>query len=255
MRGNKLTIQLVATIVVVSALGIALGLLINWFPVQASVEGEKIDRLYDVLIIASVPFFVLVVTVVLFAVWKWRARPGQELTDGPPIHGNTRLEVIWTAIPAVILVGLCLYAYATLHGIEKAKAAPERMTVLVTGQQYAWHYTYPKAVGGKDVSVDRLYLPMGKQVDFKVKALDVIHDFWVPAFRMKTDAVPGITTQIRVTPKRLGSYPVVCAELCGLGHGLMRSTVTVLPQNQFDAWLARQKPGTAPGLDAASSAG
>ncbi len=93
--------QMVAIGAIASVLGIALGLLIDWFPVQASGEAKHIDTLWDVLVIASVPVFVLVQTIVLYSVWKFRMRPGEELIDGPPIHGNTRLEVWWTAIPAV----------------------------------------------------------------------------------------------------------------------------------------------------------
>src|SRR3954452_21230986 len=104
--GRSHVVPLVVIGVIASALGIALGLLIDWFPTQASAEGKKIDTLWDVLVIVSVPIFVLVETIVLYSVWKFRTRPGQELMDGPPIHGNTRLEVIWTAIPAIILVAL-----------------------------------------------------------------------------------------------------------------------------------------------------
>ena len=107
---------------VASVLGIALGLLIDWFPVAASGEAKQIDTLWDVLIIFSVPVFVLVETVVLYAVWRFRVRPGEELKDGPPIHGSTRLEVIWTALPAIVLVALCSYAYVVLHDIETADA-------------------------------------------------------------------------------------------------------------------------------------
>jgi cytochrome c oxidase subunit II len=241
-RSRRSAFQLVAIIVIVSLLGIALGLLIDWFPVQGSVEGGKIDTLYDVLIVCSVPMFALVATVVLFSVWKFRVRPGQELQDGPPIHGNTRLEVFWTALPAVMLISLCSYAYAVLHDIEKDK--PGQMTVKVEGQQFAWRYTYPRGPGGKPVSTDELYLPEGRQIKFDVQAKDVLHDFWVPAFRVKIDAVPGITSHVEATPRRLGSYPVVCAELCGLGHSLMRSTVHVVSQSRFDAWLAKQGRAT-----------
>ena len=93
--------QLLAIGVVASVLGIALGLLIDWFPTQASTQAETVDTVWDVLIIFSVPVFVLVMTVVLYCVWRYRMKPGEELKDGPPIHGNTRLEIIWTAIPAI----------------------------------------------------------------------------------------------------------------------------------------------------------
>src|SRR5215212_4956194 len=107
-RQSKVQVrQMVLIGVVAAAIGVALGLLIDWFPVSASAEAEDIDRLWDILLIASVPVFVLVQTIVLYSVWKFRMRPGEELMDGPPIHGNTRLEIIWTAIPAMLLVGLC----------------------------------------------------------------------------------------------------------------------------------------------------
>ncbi len=222
--------------VIASAVGIAVALSINWFPKVASTQAEDIDTLFDVLIIASVPIFVLVEVVVLFSVWKFRMRPGQELEDGPPIHGNTKLEVIWTAIPALLLVGLCGYAYKVLQDIEEKPK--NEIVVNVTGQQFAWTFEY---AGQKaKVSSEQLYLPEGTSVEFHVRSKDVIHDFWVPEFRQKIDAVPGITTKYRITPNRLGAYPVVCAELCGLGHSTMRQTVHVLPQQEFDSWMSRK---------------
>ena len=243
--------QMVGIGVVASILGIAAGLLIDWFPIAASDEAKPIDTLWDVLIIFSVPVFVGVTVVVLFSVWKFGMRPGEENLDGPPIHGNTRLEVIWTAIPAIVLVVLCSYSWLVLNDIEEAQA--NEMRINVTGQQFAWTFEYPQA-GGKPIKSTQLYLPKDRPVRFYVKALDVIHDFWVPAFRMKVDAVPGIETKYRVTPSRLGTYPVVCAELCGLGHSVMRSSTHVVTPAQFNAWLAKQKapaaaattPGGAP---------
>src|SRR4051795_1271336 len=118
-RGGRRTIpKMVIVGLIASILGIALGLVIDWFPVQGSSQAKKIDTFWDVLIIFSVPVFVLVTTVVLFAVRDFRMRPGQENMDGPPIHGNTRLEVVWTAIPAILLVSLCTYAYIVLHDAE-----------------------------------------------------------------------------------------------------------------------------------------
>jgi cytochrome c oxidase subunit 2 len=174
-------------------------------------------------------------------------KPGEEALDGPPIHGNTRLEVIWTAIPAIILVALCSYAYVVLTDIEDAQAG--EMRIDVTGQQFAWTFTYP-GNGGKPVTSTQLYLPKGKPVRFFVKSEDVIHDFWVPAFRMKIDAVPGITTDYRVTPTRAGRYTVVCAELCGAGHAFMRQRAHVVSPAAYSAWLRKQQnPGrnAAPG--------
>ena len=227
---------------IATAIGIALGLAIDWFPTAGAEQAGRIDTLYDVLVIASVPIFVLVVTVMLFAVWRFRMRPGQEEQDGPPIHGNTRLEVIWTALPAILLVSLCSYAYSVLVDIEEQHA--DELVVEVTAQQFAWRFRYPDA-GDRAVETTELYLPKDVPVLFKVRSEDVIHDFWVPAFRVKIDAVPGLTTELRVTPDRLGSYPVVCAELCGLGHAVMRARAVVVTRAEFDRWLARAAAGGA----------
>ncbi len=237
MRRHQLA-QMLIIGVISSAIGIAVALSINWFPVQASSQARKIDDLWDILLIASVPVFVLVEVVVLYSVWKFRMRPGEEQKDGPPIHGNTMLEIIWTAIPALIIFSLVTYSYIVLTDIEKKPS--RQMVVDVTGQQFAWSYTY-KEPGKPTVNTDVLYVPKGTSVDFRIKATDVIHDFWVPAFRMKIDAVPGITTHYRVTPVRNGSYAVVCAELCGLGHSTMRSTVRVVDPVTFRGWLAAKQ--------------
>jgi cytochrome c oxidase subunit 2 len=233
--------ELLAIGLIASVIGVALGLIIDWFPTQASEEGEKIDTLWDVLIIASVPVFVMVQTIVLYSVWKFRMKPGEELTDGPPIHGNTRLEIIWTAIPAILLVALCSYSYVILHDIEDA-AAEATMDVRVVGEQFTWTFHYPgESGGGKEVLTNELYLPVDTEVKFTVQSKDVIHDFWVPAFREKIDAVPGIDTTYSVETTREGDYQVVCAELCGLGHSTMRQTAHVLPKAEFDSWLSDQR--------------
>jgi cytochrome c oxidase subunit II len=245
-RERKRTVpQMVVVGLLATAAGIALGLVIHWFPKADSTQADKIDTLWDVLVIATVPIFVLVAVVVLFAVIEFRVRPGEENLDGPPIHGNTRLEVIWTAVPALLIIGLITYAYIVLHDIEKAPAAQGERHVKVVGQQFAWTFQYDE--NGKRFSTTQLYLPAGQSVKFDIQSKDVIHDFWVPDFRMKLDAVPGITTHYRITPKNpkaIGSHDIVCAELCGLGHAYMRSTVHVLKPADFAKWV--QKMTAAP---------
>ncbi len=224
-------------------IGIPLALSIPWFPATGSSQADRIHTLYNVLLIVSVPIFVLVETVVLYSVWKFRMKPGQEEMDGPPIHGNTRLEVIWTAIPAILLVSLCGYAYSVLRSNEQTH--PGAMVVTVTERQFAFQFSYP-AAGGKEILSPTLYLPKGQPVVFHLRSLDVIHSFFVPEFSVKLDAVPGITTTLRVTPTRLGNYPAECTELCGAGHSLMRAPVHVVTPTAFRTWLAHQKPGGPP---------
>jgi cytochrome c oxidase subunit 2 len=220
------------------AIGIPVALLIPWYPSNASIQSQSFRTLYTVLLIASVPIFVLVETVILYSVWKFRMKPGEEEKDGPPIHGNTRLEVVWTALPAILIVGLCTYAYTVLHTNEKSR--PGSMVVNVTERQFAFEFSYPEA-GGKQVVSPELYLPKGQPVVFKLRSLDVIHSFFVPEFSEKIDAVPGITTTLRVTPTRIGTYPAECTELCGAGHSLMRATVRVVAPTAFKTWLSSQK--------------
>jgi cytochrome c oxidase subunit II len=231
--------QMVGVGLLASVLGVIGGLLINWFPASASTQADQIDTLWDVLLIASVPVFVLVTVVIAFSVLNFRMRPGEEELDGPPIHGNTRLEVIWTAVPAILIVGLVTYAYVVLRDIEEAPASGTERVVRVFGEQFAWTFEYNE--GGRRFRNAQLYLPAGESVKFEVMSKDVIHDFWVPDFRMKIDAVPGITTTYRVTPKEsaIGRHQIVCAELCGLGHAFMRQTANVMTRRDFAAWVRR----------------
>jgi cytochrome c oxidase subunit 2 len=238
-RQRSLLLAGVAAVIAIGV-GIALSYAIRWFPAQASTQAHNTDRLYHVLVIASILIFVLVVTVILYSVWQFRMRPGEELKDGPPIHGNTRLEVFWTAIPAALLLTLVGYSFVVLRDNEKKPAT--EIQVGVTGQQFVWSYQYPPSVtGGAPLNSYELYLPEGESVNFNMHSKDVIHAFWIPAFRLQEDVVPGITTHYRATPDRLGSYPVVCNLLCGLGHSLMRSTVHVVPPAQFRAWIKSQQ--------------
>lgn len=235
-------LQMLLIGVIAVAIGIPIALAIPWFPTDASKQAANARTLYDVLLVVSVPIFVLVETVVVFCVWKFRMHPGEENKDGPPIHGNTRLEVVWTAMPALVLVSLCTYAYTVLHANE---ASPKgEMTVNVTERQFAFEFSYPQS-GGKTVVSSQLYVAREQPVVFKIRSLDVIHSFFVPEFSEKIDAVPGITTTLRVTATRLGAYPVECTELCGAGHSLMRSTAHVVTPSALRSWLASQ-PAKAP---------
>jgi cytochrome c oxidase subunit II len=239
---------------IASAIGVAAGLAIDWFPTDATSSADEIDTLWDVLIIVSVPIFVLVMTVAIYSVIRFRARPGDK-SDGAPIHGNARLEVIWVLVPTLIVASLAAYAWIVLDNVEAKKA--NELIVDVQGQQFTWTFDYPDPGGGaKPVkAAQQLWLPKDRPVYFRIHTKDVIHSFWVPQFRLKSDAVPGITTRVRVTPDKVGSYQVVCTELCGLGHATMRQTVRVVPPADFQAWARRGgKVGGGAGAPAAGGA-
>jgi cytochrome c oxidase subunit 2 len=236
IEGEKHPIaKMLAIGIVASAIGVAITLIMDWFPTPAAGAADDIDTVYDVLLICSVPVFVLVMTIAIYCVVRFRAKPG-DLRDGPPIHGNTRLEVIWVTIPFIMVSALAAYAWIVLDDIEAAQ--PNELVVNVTGQQFTWTFGYPS----EDVrSSTELVLPEDRPVDFRIKTRDMIHSFWVPEFRLKSDAVPGLTTKIRLTPDRIGRYQVVCAELCGIGHSTMRQNVRVIAADEFDTWVEEQR--------------
>jgi cytochrome c oxidase subunit II len=234
-----LVIGVVAAIVLTT-----ITLLMDWFPEPASTAADDIDFLYDLLLVASVPIFVLVMTIAIYSVITFRARPGDQ-ADGEPIHGNTRLEIVWVTIPFLIVSVLAGYAWIVLDDIE-AKQSNE-VDIKVVGQQFTWYFGYPRPEAGEGYIWSReLVLPRGQPVKFEIEADDVIHSFWVPEFRLKQDAVPGIDTEIRLTPDRNGRYSVVCAELCGIGHATMRNNVQVLDRAAYDAWFAKLRREPAP---------
>jgi cytochrome c oxidase subunit II len=226
--------RMLAIGVVASVIGVAICLLIDWFPADASGAAHEIDTVYDVLLICSVPVFVLVMTIAIYSVVRFRAKPG-DMRDGPPIHGNTRLEVIWVTIPFLMVTALAIYAWIVLDDIEAKQ--PDELVVNVTAQQFTWTFEYP----GARVNSTELVLPEGRPVDFRIETNDVIHSFWVPEFRLKSDAVPGLTTKIRLTPDRIGRYQVVCAELCGIGHAAMRQNVRVVAPGEYERWVERRR--------------
>jgi cytochrome c oxidase subunit 2 len=207
---------------------------VPWLPQQAAVQARREDALLWFLVAASGAIFTIVVAFLLYSVWRFRVDDDDD-ADGPPLHGNTPLEIIWTAIPAALLAIVVVYSYLVISRNEAL--AKDRMNVNVLAQQFAWHFTYPQA----GITIGELRLPVGRQVVLSMTAKDVIHAFWVPEFRLQEDAVPGITTTLVITPTRIGSYPVICAELCGIGHTLMRSRAIVMSQPDFTAWLQKAR--------------
>jgi cytochrome c oxidase subunit 2 len=214
----------------------------DWNGVEASEEAKPIDTLLDVMIVLSSFVFSIVLVMLGYSIWKYRAKPGDE-SDGEPIHGNTKLEIAWTVIPTVIVLFGAVYSAIVLANIEKQD--PNELNVWVVGQQYKWSFAY-KAPSGQAVHSDVLNVPVDREDDFHLSSLDVIHSFWVPEWRIKRDVVPAgptgnhVDNTVVVTPNRLGTYNVVCTELCGFGHSTMRALVHVWPKEKFDRWLSNQ---------------
>jgi cytochrome c oxidase subunit II len=243
MRGLPIA-KLIAAVLALTVVTSVIMLIPNWDGEQASTAAPKIDTLLDVIIVIASFVFSIVMVMMIYSIWKWRAKPGDE-SDGSPIHGNTRVEIAWTAIPTVIVLGLAVYSWITLDQIEAHDK--DRMVVDVYSQQYEWHFDYPET----GTTSRELHVPVDRQIEFRMHALDVIHSFWVPEWRIKKDNVPGITTRAYITPTKTGDFTLVCTELCGIGHATMRAPVVVEDsQSAWQQWASKQPPikaGETPG--------
>jgi cytochrome c oxidase subunit 2 len=236
-------VQLVAIGVVCGAGATAVALAVPWLPHAASKQAGRIDFVFWFVTAICIVIFALVASVIIYSVFKFRAVPGED-EDGPPIHGNTKLEIVWTAVPAVLVTSISIVSAIVLtknDHLPHASAAGDPLRPLVvnvTAVQFAWNFKYP-AFG--NLSSATLQLPIDAPVKLQITSLDVTHSFWVPQFGQKQDAVPGSVNTLAITPDRMGSFPVICTELCGLGHALMRSTAVVMPRAKFMSWAKGQQ--------------
>ncbi len=235
--------KMAAAVVALAAAISAVMLSINWNGAEDSTAAPKIDDLMNIMIVLSAIVFAIVVVALAYALIAFRAKPGDE-SDGEPIHGNTRLEITWTVIPTIIVLFAGGWSWKVLDEIEEKTG--HDMTVDVFSQQYAWSFGYP----GKEYAYSQgiLHVPVNRQIIFKMHSQDVIHSFWVPQWRIKKDNVPGITTTAIVTPDKVGSYQLICTELCGFGHATMRAKVIVQSESAFDKWVEGLKEKVPPDL-------
>jgi cytochrome c oxidase subunit 2 len=289
-------------------IGIVITIVSLWYgqnhglmPEEASAAAPAVDGLFNTMMIIATALFLLVQGVLIYVGFRYRRKPGDN-TDALPVHGNIPLEILWTSIPAVIVLGLSVYSFDVYmsegaidpmshsahhhsaqtqvasnnmpHKMSKASAKTsakgaaiaasldgqipddaqlamipdgvksmmgaepvDAIEVSVMGLQFAWIFTYPN----DGVVSGELHVPTGRPVVLNITANDVLHAFWVPEFRLKQDAVPGRTTQLQFVASKPGTYPVICAELCGSYHGGMKTQVHVYSPADYDAWLEGQK--------------
>jgi cytochrome c oxidase subunit 2 len=242
-------VRLVAVGLAAAAVASAVAYFVPWLPTPASKQADRIDFVFWFVTGISIAIFALVVAVILYSVARFRAGPDDD-SDGAPIHGNTTLEIAWTAVPAVLVTAVAVVSAVALA--QNEHLPKNHLQVNVLAQQFAWSFSYPKYKG---LTVSALHLPLDETVELKMHSKDVIHSFWVPQFGQKQDLVPGITTRVVITPKRLGTYPVVCTELCGEGHALMRSEAIVMKPTAFAAWVKAQERAAASASQGPSGAG
>jgi cytochrome c oxidase subunit 2 len=227
---------IVALLVIVVSVLVYFGLdVIGLMPVEASAQAAEIDHLFNLEVIVISFLFALITVPLAYSLIVFRRKDGDD-TDAEHMEGNTKLEIAWTVIPLFIVLA---FAYMGAQNLgETRRVDPQALEVKVTAFQWGWIFDYPSyGITGSN----ELYLPVNKQVLFRMNSRDVIHSFFVPEFRMKQDLVPGQTTELRVTPIRTGDYKVRCAELCGKNHALMLAPVHVVAQDSFDNWIKKKQ--------------
>lgn len=256
----------------------------HWLPEAASLQAPLVDQLFNVMVTIGTALFIIVQGAIIYAMWRFRKPAGDE-TDGSDNEGNIPLEILWTAIPALIVIGLGIYSvdvYQQMGGFTSgsagmvshahhdhdhgqtatmasmpsdsaiAAALPEGaiatnygvgnnqdidLVVNVTGMQFAWLFEYPD----QGITVGELHVPVGKKVKLQMKAIDVLHAFWIPQFRLKQDVMPGLDSELQFVATKAGTFPVFCAELCGAYHGSMRTTAVVEEPAAFNEWLKQSQ--------------
>lgn len=271
------TVNIPSNIITLVA-GIIITMISIWYgqnhglmPVAASEEATQVDGLFNLMMTIACGLFLIVQGTLVFCLIKFRRKQG-DTTDGPPIEGNIPLEIVWTAIPTIIVFILSIYSfevYNNMGGLDPMASmashhspskhehhqpmiamanqsqislgigdSPDENSnspvyVDVNGIQYAWIFNYADS----GIISGELHVPVQHPVHLNLKAGDVIHAFWLPEFRLKQDTIPGQDATLVFTPTRIGEYPIICAELCGAYHGGMKSRLYVMSETDYQEWL------------------
>ncbi len=258
--------------------GLWLGQNVSLLPLDASLNAPVYDELFKVLFSIGSVLFLGILGLLVFSLVRFRRRPG-DTSDGAAIEGNLPLEIVWTAIPAIVVLFIGIYSYDiyermggmtplnehsamghTQQTVQPASVSTPKgsgpqvwggigpasgedaLIVDLTALQFAFIFHYPDS----NITSGELHIPANQPVELRMKANDVIHAFWVPQFRLKQDVIPGQQTILTFTATRPGTYPVVCAELCGPYHGGMRSSVVVHEPEDYTNWIEKNSPISKP---------
>ncbi|NJK33983.1 MAG: cytochrome c oxidase subunit II [Oscillatoriales cyanobacterium SM2_2_1] len=235
-------------------------------PAAAGKEAVLYDRLFGTLIGIAFGLFLIVQGVLIYSLIKFRRKPG-DTADAAPMHENLSLELVWTAVPTVLVMWVAIYSFdvytemrgtgalmmahqhhhapvmvadasgtSPLFSPDATTEVAEPLALEVQAMQFAWIFNYPG-----DVASAELHVPTGRRIRLNFAAMDVLHAFWVPELRLKQDTIPGTPTHLEFTPQKTGEYSVVCAELCGSYHGGMRATMVIQTPEEYQAWLTEQQ--------------
>lgn len=222
--------------VLIAAVVAIVAYFIPWLPKSASEQMDRIAFVYWFATIMCIAIFALVMSVLLYSLWAFRASKYDE-SDGPHLHGNARLEVVWTVIPFVLVVALGVVSAVVM---AKNNNTTNPLTIKVYAQQFAWRFEYPENGG---IKTNELWMPVDRDIKLELESADVIHSFWIPVMGQKQDLVPGDPMELIVSPNRTGDFPLICTELCGLGHATMRAAAHVVTQAEFAAWAEEKQGG------------
>lgn len=271
-------------------IGISITLISLWYgqnhglmPVAASKDAQEIDSVFNFMMTIATGLFLLVEGVLLYSLIRFRRRKGDQ-TDGPPVEGNVPLEILWTAIPTIVVFILAVYSfevYNNLGGLDPVISAdsaseqvamnhqshnhshmlamaPQSRVALGIGDSVDENGVKPLVVDVKGIQYawifsypetgivsGELHAPVDRPVQLNISAGDVIHAVWIPQLRLKQDAIPGRDSTLVFKANKIGDYPVVCAELCGAYHGGMKAMFYSQTQEDFDAWVLANAPAPA----------
>ncbi|HRP06904.1 MAG TPA: cytochrome c oxidase subunit II [Gemmatimonadales bacterium] len=205
---------------------------------------EKVDALFQTTVFWAAIIFVLVEGALLWAIFRFKGHPDDP--EPKQVHGNTMIEIIWTAIPAMVLAFVAVPTVRTIFETAQIPEATaetgEPIKVEVIGHQWWWEFRYPDL---GIVTANELHVPVNRTIDLRMKTVDVLHSFWIPQFAGKRDVFPNRETRIWFTARETGAYPGACAEFCGLQHGKMLFYVMASEQSEFDGWVARRQADSA----------
>ena len=202
---------------------------------------DRINHSYWLIFALTVPIFLIVEGALVYFIVRYRRRGRARDVEGPQVRGHTRLELMWTVVPVLIVTGIIAFVFYKLPGIEdvpRAEAAAGPLEVDVEGRQYYWRYVYPNGA----ISWDTLYAPVGRPVVARIKApaYDVIHSWWIPSLGGKFDAIPGQTVETWFQARRTGTFEGQCGEYCGIQHGAMLARATILSRDEYERWASDQ---------------
>jgi cytochrome c oxidase subunit 2 len=232
---RKLSFAVVVALTVLATAGIAAAANGGFTPeFPHSPNAQRTNTAYWVVLAFTAAIFLIVESALVVFIWKYRARGRPRTAEGSQVHGHTRLELIWTVIPVIILAVIGIVVFYELPAISNAPAAANPVRITVEGHQFYWQFDYPN--GSR--SINDLHVPVDQVVLLTVKSYDVVHSWWIPQLGGKIQAIPGRTNHIWFKADRAGTYYGQCAEFCGLYHEAMQARVIASTDADYRGYIS-----------------